>query len=119
MLSLIIWIGIAANQTAIATLLGGAEYAGVITVASTQLIIMSVISTQLGLLRRNFEFKKLFVVRVCTALVPLIVTVPLAIWLKTYWALVIGNICGLFCKCTNSVCIVHMVSQILLFMAYF
>ena len=95
-LSLIIWIGIAANQTAIATLLGGAEYAGVITVASTQLIIMSVISTQLGLLRRNFEFKKLFVVRVCTALVPLIVTVPLAIWLKTYWALVIGNICGYF-----------------------
>lgn len=93
-LSLLMWVGIASNRTTIATLLGGAEYAGVITIASFQLIIMSVISTQMGLLRRHFEFKKLFVVRICTVLVPLAVTVPLAIWLRTYWALVIGNICG-------------------------
>ncbi len=93
-LSLLIWGGVIVHRTAIATLLGGAGYAGVITVACSQLVIMSVISTQMGLLRRNFEFKKLFLVRICTVLVPLLVTVPLAIWLRSYWALVIGNLCG-------------------------
>lgn len=94
LLSLLMWGGVAINSTAIATLLGGEEYALVITVACSQLIIMSVISTQMGLLRRNFEFKKLFIVRICTVIVPLLVTIPLAIGLKTYWALVFGNICG-------------------------
>lgn len=93
-LSLLIWVGIAANRTMIAELLGSEEYAEVITVASFQLIIMSLISTQMGILRRQFEFKKLFVVRICTVLVPLVITVPLAFWLRSYWALVIGNICG-------------------------
>lgn len=78
----------------IASLLGGEEYAHVIAIASLQLIIMSMISTQLGLLRRSFAFKKTFYVRICTALVPLCITVPLALCLKSYWALIIGNLCG-------------------------
>lgn len=77
-----------------ATMLGHKEYATVISVASIQLIITSISSTQTAIFRRNFEFRKLFIARISVALAPLIITVPLAIMLKTYWALVIGNLCG-------------------------
>lgn len=77
-----------------ATMLGHRKYATVISVASIQLIITSISSTQTAIFRRNFEFRKLFIARISVALAPLIITVPLAIMLKTYWALVIGNLCG-------------------------
>lgn len=78
----------------IAELLGHREYGNVIAIASIQLVITSVSSIQTALLRRNFKFKKLFVARVSVSLVPLIITVPLAIVLKTFWGLIIGNIVG-------------------------
>lgn len=51
-------------------------------------------STQTAIFRRNFEFRKLFIARISVAIAPLVITVPLAIILRTYWALVIGNLCG-------------------------
>lgn len=40
------------------------------------------------------SFRKLFIARISVAIAPLVITVPLAIILRTYWALVIGNLCG-------------------------
>lgn len=80
------------NSEWIAELLGGSEYSAVISVASLQLVFTSMVSIQMGLMRRDFQFKKLFVARISVALVPLVVTVPLAIITKSYWALIIGNI---------------------------
>lgn len=77
-----------------ATMLGHREYANVISIASIQLIITSISSTQTAIFRRNFEFRKLFIARISVAIAPLVITVPLAIILRTYWALVIGNLCG-------------------------
>lgn len=68
--------------------------ANVISIASIQLIITSISSTQTAIFRRNFEFRKLFIARISVAIAPLVITVPLAIILRTYWALVIGNLCG-------------------------
>ena len=42
--------------------------------------------------RRDFDFKTLFVVRITTALIPLAVTIPLALIFKSYWALVAGTL---------------------------
>lgn len=70
------------------------DYANVISIASIQLIITSISSTQTAIFRRNFEFRKLFIARISVAIAPLVITVPLAIILRTYWALVIGNLCG-------------------------
>ncbi len=79
------------NQS-IAKLLGNEEYGFVISVASLQLVFVSLSSTHIALLRRDFEFKKLFTVRLVTALGPLCFSVPLAILLRSYWALIIGTL---------------------------
>ena len=93
-LSIFMWFIVIINRELIAQLLGEGEYATVISVACIQLVFTSVVSIQMGLLRRNFQFQKLFIARVSVALVPLAVTVPLAIITKSYWALIIGNISG-------------------------
>ncbi|MEC1747887.1 lipopolysaccharide biosynthesis protein [Schinkia azotoformans] len=82
------------NSEWIAELLGGKKYSTVISVSCLQLVFTSMVSIQMGLLRRDFQFKKLFVARIGVTLVPLVVTVPLALITKSYWALIIGNISG-------------------------
>ncbi|WP_140401462.1 lipopolysaccharide biosynthesis protein [Eubacterium sp. An11] len=94
LISCIITVFIIFFRSLVAKLLGNPEYGDVIAVASIQLIITSVSSVQLALFRRNFEFSKLFIVRIAVAFVPLFITVPLAIFFKSYWALVIGNLSG-------------------------
>ena len=46
----------------------------------------------MALFKRSFDFKTLFWRRMAVILVPLCVTIPLALWLRSYWALVIGTI---------------------------
>lgn len=89
-----IWLLILIFRHDIAYLLGNDSYDKVIVIASLQLIIVSLISIQTGLLRRKFEFKKLFKIRIVTAAMPLLVSVPLSIILNSYWALIIGNLCS-------------------------
>jgi PST family polysaccharide transporter len=93
-LSIVLWLLVVLNRVSIAELLGGKDYATVISVSCMQLVFTSVVSIQMGLLRREFQFKKLFIARVGVAIVPLVVTVPLAFVTRSYWALVIGNISG-------------------------
>lgn len=93
-LSSFLWAGVILNRFWIAELLGGKEYSTVISIACMQLMFTSMVSIQMGLLRRDFQFKKLFIARMSVALVPLVVTIPLAVIYKSYWALVIGNIFG-------------------------
>ncbi|MCH1982949.1 lipopolysaccharide biosynthesis protein [Ruminococcus sp. OA3] len=78
----------------IASFLGHRDYGNVIAIASVQLIITSVSSIQTAIFRREFEFKKLFVARISVAAAPLMITVPLALILRSFWALIIGNISG-------------------------
>ncbi|MBR2309185.1 MAG: lipopolysaccharide biosynthesis protein [Oscillospiraceae bacterium] len=91
-LSVLIWIGIACFATPIANLVGspGAELA--IIVMSLQIPVLAFSSIQMARYRRDFDFKTLFVVRMCTTAVPLVVTVPLALVFRSYWALVIGTL---------------------------
>ena len=51
-------------------------------------------SIQMALYRRDFDFKTLFYVRMVGAVIPLIITVPLAMITHSYWALIIGTLCG-------------------------
>lgn len=91
-----LWITILLLADYIAEGLGVRGKENVIIVASTQLILMSAISTQLALLRRKFAFKKTFVARISVVLTTFCVTIPFALVLKSYWALIIGNLCGCF-----------------------
>lgn len=94
LLAIIIWATVFLLRYTIARVLGNEDYADVISIASLQLIAMSVSSIPLALLRRKFEFKKTFYVRIVAALVPLLITIPMALILKSYWALIMGNMIG-------------------------
>lgn len=72
---------------------GAPELSMGISVASFNIIFVAFSSIQMAIYRRNFKFKNLFFVRVIISLIPLVVTVPLAIIFRNFWALVIGTLC--------------------------
>lgn len=76
----------------IAGVLGNKGYARVISISGLQIIITTISSIQISILRRNCDFKKLFIARLSVAIIPLIITVPIAIVMKSFWALIIGNL---------------------------
>lgn len=92
MLSLLIWAGISCFATPISNLVGspGCEWAIIVMCAEIPMLAFS--SIQMARYRREFDFRTLFTVRMATALVPLVVTVPLAIMFRSYWALVAGTL---------------------------
>ncbi|MBE6768603.1 MAG: lipopolysaccharide biosynthesis protein [Ruminococcaceae bacterium] len=93
-LSLFFLLFITLFRNSVAAMLGSRDYAAAISVACIQLVFTSMVSVQTGLLRRKFEFKKLFISRTSVALTPLVIAVPLALVTRSYWALIIGNIAG-------------------------
>lgn len=91
-LSVFLWTLIYIFRYPIATAVGNEGFENVIVIAATQIIVTSFSSIQTSLYRRYFDFKTLFVARVLISVIPICVTVPLALVLKNYWALVIGAI---------------------------
>ena len=91
-MSCLLWGIIAVYADEIALLVGNPGLGKVITIASIQLPITSFSGIQLSLFRRNFEFNKLFRIRVIEVFVPFFVTIPLAFLGMNYWALIIGTI---------------------------
>ncbi len=75
----------------IADLVGSPGLGNSISIASILILIAAFSSIQMARYRRDFDFKTLFFARIGTALIPLLITVPLAIVLKNYWALLVGN----------------------------
>ncbi len=75
----------------LAALVGSPGLGNSISIASGLIIIAAFSSIQMARYKRDFDFKTLFYARIVTALIPLLVTVPLAFVFKNYWALLIGN----------------------------
>ena len=93
-ISFICWLLVISNINSLAIFVGGRNYANVIAVTAFQLVIVAMLSTQLALLRRSFKYKKLCYVRIISACIPLMVTVPLAYYIRSFWSLVIGSFTG-------------------------
>ncbi len=93
-LSIALWLAVFMFRVPVANLIGNKKHSSAIPVACIHLIFNSMASIQMGLLRRDFEFKKLFVARASVALAPLVITIPLALATKSYWSLIIGNVVG-------------------------
>lgn len=89
-LSLIILGIIISFNEQIANVVGNPGLGVVLIVASIQIPMTSFSSIQISLYRRHFDFKTLFVVRIVGALIPFIVTIPLAMLGMGYWSLIIG-----------------------------
>ena len=91
-LSLFLWLIIGVFSEPLAILVGNPGLGNVITIACVSIPLAAFSSIQMALYKRDFDFKTLFKVRIVGILVPIIVTIPLAFWLRSYWALVIGTI---------------------------
>lgn len=93
-LSLLFWFVISIFSDQIAVLVGNPGLGKVIIVACMSLPLTSFSSIQMALYRRDFDFKTLFFVRMIAVVIPLVVTVPLAFATRSYWAIIIGTLCG-------------------------
>lgn len=67
------------------------ELVGAFRLISLILIFTSFSSIQQNIMRRDFEFKKLFYIRTILTLVPIFVTLPLAYFYRSFWSLIIGQ----------------------------
>ena len=91
-MSFVLWGLIAIFCEPLATLVGNPGLGRVLEVACVSIPLAAFSSIQMALFKRGFDFKTLFWLRLAMIIVPLCVTIPLAFWLKSYWALVIGTI---------------------------
>lgn len=95
--SVVIWGVIIIFCNPIAYLAGGAnEGRGyLIAIAGVTIPLHGMIGIQNCNLKKRLQFKKLFSVRMVAAIIPLVVTLPLALLGLDYWSLIIGNIAGI------------------------
>lgn len=91
-LSFFIWGGIAFFASPIANIVGSPGYERAIVIMSAEIPLLAFSSIQIARYKRAFDFKNLFFSRIVVAFVPLVVTVPLALLFRSYWALVIGTL---------------------------
>lgn len=91
-MSLIIWGGIIVFSEQIATLVGSDGHGDVIAISCFCIPLAAFSSIQMSLYKRELDFKTLFTVRIIGVLIPLVVTIPLAYFTRSYWSLIVGMI---------------------------
>lgn len=91
-MSLAIWAIIVFFCEPLAVMVGNPGLGFAIAIACVSIPLASFSSIQIALYKRDFDFKALFKVRIVGILIPIIVTIPLALILKNFWAIVLGNI---------------------------
>ncbi len=91
-MSLIIWAVIIIFADEIAELVGNKGYGSVIAASCFCIPLAAFSSIQMSIYRRHLDYKTLFLVRMVGVAIPLVITIPLAFILRTYWALIAGMI---------------------------
>lgn len=91
-MSLVIWGIIALFSSPLAALVGNPGLGHVLIIACVSIPLAAFSSIQMALYKRDFNFRVLARVRIISTIIPLLVTVPLAFLMRSYWALVIGTI---------------------------
>lgn len=93
-ISVILWMMICIYSTSITQMVGNPGLESVVIVASASLPLTSFSSIQMARFKRDFKFKELLPIRMASVIIPFLVTVPLAIALRSYWALIISTLVG-------------------------
>ena len=91
-LSMLLWGLIIIFRDPIATLAGSPDLGMGIAVACVSIPLAAFSSIQMASFKRDFDFRRLFIVRMVASLIPLVITIPLALILRSFWALVAGTI---------------------------
>lgn len=90
--SLAVWSLIISFSSSIAGWVGCEGHGVVIAVSSVCIPLTAFSSIQMALYKRQLDFKTLFWVRIVGVLIPLVITIPLALVTHSYWALIVGMI---------------------------
>lgn len=93
-MSMFFWMVICIFNEALAAAVGNPGLGIVFVVSCVSLPLTSISSIQMTLYKRSFDYKTLFYVRIISVVMPLIITVPLAAITRSFWAIIIGTICG-------------------------
>lgn len=92
LLSLLIWLVIYVFSDPISALVGNPGMGNVISIACISLPLTSFSSIQNARFKRDMDFKTLFSVRMVAIAIPFVITIPLALFTRSYWALIVGTI---------------------------
>lgn len=87
-----LWLLVIVFSKQLTIFMGSAGLETELIVACASLPLTSFSSIQIALYRRDFDFKTLFINRIAVILVPVFVTIPLAILWRNYWSLIVGTI---------------------------
>lgn len=91
-IALLIWVIIYFFRDGLAVLVGNAGLGDVMAIAAVSLPIIAFSSIQMSRFKRDMDFKTLFFVRIIAIMVPVFVTLPIAFFTHSFWALIIGTI---------------------------
>lgn len=92
-ISILLYVLIAFFRHPLAVQVGNPGLGNAFMIACLSFPLTSFSSIQVALFQRKFDFKSLFYARLIGALVPLLVTVPIAFITHSYWAMIIGSVC--------------------------
>lgn len=87
-----LWMAIICFRDPLSALVGNPGKGAAIAVACAAVPMTSFSSIQMALYKRDFDFKTLFYARLVGIIIPLAVTVPLAVVMRNYWTLIIGEL---------------------------
>ncbi len=91
-IGLLLWVAIFIFRDPLARIVGNPGLGLVLAVAALSIPINAMTSIQMAVFKHSLDFKSLFYRRLASVIVPLIITVPLAYILRSYWALVWGTL---------------------------
>lgn len=91
-ISMIAWVLIVTFRHQLAMAVGNQGLGNALAIAACTIPLTSFSSIQMARYRRDFDFRTLFFAKLLGVFIPLCITVPLAFALRSFWALVIGNL---------------------------
>ena len=102
--TIVFWINVALGSVFFMLLVFMADYialffndpriGNVVRVLGIQLPLAAICSAHSALLQRDFQFRRLFWIRIFTTASPVLASIPLALYGAGYWALVAGTLLG-------------------------
>lgn len=91
-MSILIWGIIVLFSEELATILGNEGHGAVISISCLCIPLAAFSSIQMSLFKKSLNFKTLFKVRIVGIMIPIFVTIPIALLTRDYWALIAGMI---------------------------
>lgn len=93
-IAMFVWGIISLFNVQVADLVGDPGKGHLLILVGVTIPLHAIIGIQNCKIKKELNFKRVFVVRLVSSVIPLVVTVPLALLGLDYWALVIGNVAG-------------------------